>query len=109
MHRQGRSRPSHASRRTLPRQEQLLKLLQDYGGLTPAEQWTALGISKLGAMDLLHPLLEGWARGEARWEKEGELCLEAGTTGFPSGGNLAVNGSNDYFQHTEPPQIENLS
>ncbi len=41
-----------------PRQEQLLKLLGASGGLTPAELWAALGISKQGAMDLLRPLMK---------------------------------------------------
>ena len=41
-----------------PRQEQLLKLLGQRGGLTPAELWAALKVSKQGAMDLLRPLLK---------------------------------------------------
>ena len=46
-----------------PRQEQLLKLLGQRGGLTPAEIWAALSVSKQGAMDLLRPLVKaGWVR-----------------------------------------------
>ncbi|MSU62666.1 MAG: Fic family protein [Pedosphaera sp.] len=40
-----------------PRQEQLLKLLGQSGGMTPSELWAALKVSKQGAMDLLRPLL----------------------------------------------------
>ena len=41
-----------------PRQERLLQLLRERERLTPAEIRAALGISKQGAMDLLHPLLD---------------------------------------------------
>ena len=41
-----------------PRQEQLLKLLGKSGGMTPAELWAALKVSKQGAMDLLRPLVK---------------------------------------------------
>ncbi len=41
-----------------PRQEQLLKLLGQSGGMTPAVLWAALGVSKQGAMDLLRPLVK---------------------------------------------------
>jgi Fic family protein len=41
-----------------PRQEQLLKLLGQGGGMTPAELWAALKVSKQGAMDLLRPLVK---------------------------------------------------
>jgi cell filamentation protein, protein adenylyltransferase len=41
-----------------PRQEQLLKLLGERGGLTPPELWAALKVSRQGAMDLLRPLLK---------------------------------------------------
>jgi Fic family protein len=40
-----------------PRQEQLLKLLGESGGMAPAEIWAALKVSKQGAMDLLRPLV----------------------------------------------------
>ncbi len=41
-----------------PRQEQLLKALGKSGGMTPAEIWAALKVSKQGAMDLLRPLVK---------------------------------------------------
>ena len=41
-----------------PRQEQLLRLLGQRGGLAPAELRAALKVSKQGAMDLLRPLLK---------------------------------------------------
>ena len=41
-----------------PRQERLLKLLGVRGGMAPVELWAALGVSKQGAMDLLHPLMK---------------------------------------------------
>ena len=39
-------------------EEQLLQLLRARGRLTPREIWEGLAISKPGAMDLLHPLIE---------------------------------------------------
>ena len=41
-----------------PRQEQLLQLLRERGSMSPGEIWSALGVSKQGAMDLLRPLME---------------------------------------------------
>ena len=41
-----------------PRQEQLMKLLGQRGGMMPAEIWAALEVSKQGAMDLLKPLVK---------------------------------------------------
>jgi len=41
-----------------PRQEKLLNLLRDHGGMVPGEIWKALGVSRQGAMDLLRPLLD---------------------------------------------------
>jgi Fic family protein len=41
-----------------PRQEQLLQLLRDRGGMQPREIWSSLKISKQGAVDLLRPLLK---------------------------------------------------
>ena len=41
-----------------PRQEHLLKLLAESGGMTPSELWAALKVSKQGAMDLLRPLMK---------------------------------------------------
>ena len=41
-----------------PKQEQLLHLLRARGSLSPREIWDAIGVSKQGAMDLLHPLMK---------------------------------------------------
>ena len=41
-----------------PKQEQLLRLLRDRKSLSPQEIRDSLRVSKQGAMDLLHPLLE---------------------------------------------------
>lgn len=40
-----------------PRQQRLLQLLRDHGSMAPGEIWKALGVTRQGAMDLLHPLL----------------------------------------------------
>ncbi len=49
---------AHAKLVLRPRQEQLLRLLGQRGGMAPAEIWSALKITKQGAMDLLHPLVK---------------------------------------------------
>lgn len=50
---------SGAAKITLrPRQEKLLGLLREKGGMAPREIWKALGVSKQGAIDLLNPLIE---------------------------------------------------
>lgn len=59
-----------------PRQEQLLKLLRDHGSLSPAELWEALGISRQGAMDLLHPLLEAGLVEKLGSKKSGRYALK---------------------------------
>lgn len=41
-----------------PRQEKLLALLRDHGSMSPADLWSALKVSRQGAMDLLRPLLK---------------------------------------------------
>ncbi len=41
-----------------PKQERLLQLLRDHGRMTPSEIWAVMEISRQGAMDLLHPLLD---------------------------------------------------
>ncbi len=41
-----------------PRQERLLGLLAAQGGMAPSEIWEALGVSRQGAMDLIHPLMD---------------------------------------------------
>lgn len=59
-----------------PRQEQLLHLLRDHGGMTPARIWTALNISKQGAMDLLRPLLDAGVVEKVGGHKTGRYVLK---------------------------------
>jgi len=58
-----------------PRQEQLLKLLRDHGSMTPADLWSALDISRQGAMDLLRPLLEAGLVEKVGTKKTGRYAL----------------------------------
>jgi Fic family protein len=58
-----------------PRQEQLLHLLRDHGGMAPAEIWAALGVSRQGAMDLLRPLLEAGIVEKVGGNKTGRYVL----------------------------------
>lgn len=59
-----------------PRQEQLLKLLSDHGSMAPAELWAALEVSRQGAMDLLHPLLEAGMVEKIGGKKTGKYSLK---------------------------------
>ncbi|MBK9955169.1 MAG: Fic family protein [Rhodocyclaceae bacterium] len=59
-----------------PRQEQLLHLLRDHGGLAPAEIWSALGVSRQGAMDLLRPLLDAGVVEKVGGNKTGRYVLK---------------------------------
>jgi Fic family protein len=59
-----------------PRQEQLLHLLRDHGGMSPAEIWEALGISRQGAMDLLRPLLDAGVVEKVGGNKTGRYVLK---------------------------------
>ncbi len=58
-----------------PRQEQLLNLLRDHDGLAPREIWQALRVSKQGAMDLLHPLIEAGLVKRVGTKKTGRYTL----------------------------------
>ena len=58
-----------------PKQEKLLLLLGDRGGLTPREIREAVGISKQGAMDLLKPLLEAGLVQRVGTKKSGRYIL----------------------------------
>ena len=58
-----------------PKQERLLQLLRDHGSMSPAELWAALGISRQGAMDLLHPLLEAGLVEKIGSKKTGRYML----------------------------------
>jgi len=59
-----------------PKQEQLLNLLRDHHSLAPAEIWAALGVSRQGAMDLLHPLLEAGVVEKVGGKKTGRYALK---------------------------------
>jgi len=59
-----------------PRQEQLLHLLRDHGGMAPGEIWAALGVSRQGAMDLLRPLLEAGVVEKSGGKKTGRYVLK---------------------------------
>lgn len=58
-----------------PRQEQLLHLLRDHGGMAPKEIWDALGVSRQGAIDLLNPLLEAGLVERVGGKKTGRYIL----------------------------------
>jgi Fic family protein len=58
-----------------PKQERLLQLLHDQGSMAPAEIWEALEISRQGAMDLLHPLLEAGIVEKIGGKKTGRYTL----------------------------------
>jgi Fic family protein len=58
-----------------PRQEQLLQLLRDHGKLRPAEIWSALKVSRQGAMDLLRPLLKAGLVRKVGTKKTGHYIL----------------------------------
>jgi len=58
-----------------PKQEQLLKLLRDHGSMSPAGLWKALAVSRQGAMDLLHPLLEAGLVEKVGSKKTGRYSL----------------------------------
>lgn len=58
-----------------PKQELLLRLLADHGGMTPSEIWSALGVSRQGAMDLLNPLIDAGMVERAGGKKTGRYIL----------------------------------
>lgn len=58
-----------------PRQEHLLQLLRDHGGMAPAELWAALGVSRQGAMDLLRPLIDAGLVEKVGTRKTGRYVL----------------------------------
>lgn len=59
-----------------PRQEKLLHLLRDHGSMAPSELWSALRISKQGAMDLLRPLLDAGLVEKIGTKKTGRYALK---------------------------------
>ena len=58
-----------------PRQEQVLQLLRMRGSLSPRELWDGIGVSKQGAMDLLHPLLDAGLVKKVGTRKNGRYML----------------------------------
>jgi Fic family protein len=58
-----------------PRQERLLQLLRDHGTMAPAEIWSALGVSRQGAMDLLRPLMDAGIVEKLGGKKTGRYTL----------------------------------
>jgi Fic family protein len=58
-----------------PKQEHLLSLLADHGSLSPAEIWSALNISRQGAMDLINPLIEAGMIEKTGGKKTGRYSL----------------------------------
>jgi Fic family protein len=58
-----------------PRQERLLQLLRDHGSMAPSELWAALKVSRQGAMDLLHPLLDAGLVEKVGGRKTGRYVL----------------------------------
>lgn len=59
-----------------PRQEQLLHLLRDHGSMAPNEIWSALSVSRQGAMDLLRPLIEAGLVEKVGGAKTGHYVLK---------------------------------
>jgi Fic family protein len=58
-----------------PKQERLLRLLRDQGSMAPSEIWSALDVSRQGAMDLLNPLLEAGLVEKVGGKKTGRYTL----------------------------------
>jgi Fic family protein len=58
-----------------PKQERLLHLLRDHGSMAPGEIWEVLGVSRQGAMDLLHPLLAAGLVQKIGSKKSGRYVL----------------------------------
>ena len=58
-----------------PKQERLMQLLRNHGSMSPSELWSALSISKQGAMDLLRPLLDAGLVEKRGSKKMGRYAL----------------------------------
>jgi len=67
---------SHEKLILRPRQQQLIHLLSDHGGMAPSEIWQALSISRQGAMDLLRPLLDAGLVEKVGGKKTGRYMLK---------------------------------
>ncbi len=58
-----------------PKQEQLLRLLRDNQSMSPSGIWSALAISKQGALDLLNPLIDAGLVKRVGTKKTGRYIL----------------------------------
>lgn len=58
-----------------PKQEQLLQMLRDNKSMSPSEIWSALSISRQGALDLLNPLIEAELVKRVGSKKSGRYIL----------------------------------
>ncbi|MHB8743806.1 MAG: Fic family protein [Sulfuricaulis sp.] len=58
-----------------PKQEQLLQMLRDNKSMSPSEIWSALDISKQGALDLLNPLIDAGLVKRVGSKKSGRYIL----------------------------------
>jgi len=58
-----------------PKQEQLLRLLRDNKSMSPSGIWSALGISRQGALDLLNPLIDAGLVKRVGSRKSGRYIL----------------------------------
>jgi Fic family protein len=59
-----------------PRQEKLLELLGETGGMRPSQIWSKLKISRQGAMDLLRPLLKAGLVKKVGSRKSGSYVIK---------------------------------
>ncbi|BDS05066.1 cell division protein Fic [Oceaniferula spumae] len=62
-----------------PKQEHLLGLIADHGGLAPAEIWKLLNLSRQGAMNLINPLLDAGLIEKRGTAKSGKYHLRSST------------------------------
>jgi DNA-binding MarR family transcriptional regulator len=58
-----------------PKQEQLLRMLRDNKSMSPGEIWSALGISRQGALNLLNPLMDAGLVKRVGSKKSGRYIL----------------------------------
>ena len=59
-----------------PKQERLLELLRERRGMAPSEIWTALDVSRQGAMDQLKPLIKAGMVKRIGGKKTGKYILD---------------------------------
>ena len=59
-----------------PKQENLLRLLADHGRMSPTEIWSALAVSRQGAMNIINPLIEAGLIEKIGGKKTGRYTLK---------------------------------